>query len=310
MNIARIVVLTIALSAGGVAAYLARGTDEKSRPAEPVAQLPTVEILVAKSDIGLGQSVKPEDLQWQIWPAATASGNLINRAGKADAITEIAGSIARAPFIAGEPIREQKLVKANGSGFMAAILPTGMRAISTEISPETGAGGFILPNDRVDVILSKREKNPDSKGPDLVIAEIILTNVRVLAIDQAPKEKEGINTLVGKTATLELKPEQAETLARARQSGTLSLALRSITDVNVAESQSDEQILKRSDEPQRGSLRDRQSNDGTEVTERTRYEVWGNSVSDANRGGRRPVVFGRRRADARSAAARRRGRVR
>ena len=247
MNIARVVVLTIALSAGGVAAYLARGTDEKSRPAEPVAQLPTVEILVAKSDIGLGHVVKPEDLQWQMWPAATASGSLISRAGKADAITEIAGSIARAPFIAGEPIREQKLVKANGSGFMAAILPTGMRAISTEISPETGAGGFILPNDRVDVILSKREKNPDSKGPDLVIAEIVLTNVRVLAIDQAPKEKEGINTLVGKTATLELKPDQAETLARARQGGTLSLALRSITDVNVAESQSDEQILKRND---------------------------------------------------------------
>ena len=247
MNIARVVVLTIALSAGGVAAYLARGTDEKSRPAEPVAQLPTVEILVAKSDIGLGQVVKPEDLQWQVWPATTASGSLINRAGKADAITEIAGSIARAPFIAGEPIREQKLVKANGSGFMAAILPTGMRAISTEISPETGAGGFILPNDRVDVILSKREKNPDSKGPDLVIAEIVLTNVRVLAIDQAPKEKEGINTLVGKTATLELKPEQAETLARARQGGTLSLALRSITDVNMAESQSDEKILKRND---------------------------------------------------------------
>ena len=248
MNIARVVVLTIALSAGGVAAYLARGTEEKSRPAEqPVAQLPTAEVLVAKSEIALGQVVKPEDLQWQIWPAATASGSLINRAGKADAITEIAGSIARAPFIAGEPIREQKLVKANGSGFMAAILPTGMRAISTEISPETGAGGFILPNDRVDVILSKREKNPDSKGPDLVIAEIVLTNVRVLAIDQAPKEKEGINTLVGKTATLELKPEQAETLARARQGGTLSLALRSITDVNVAESQSDEQILKRND---------------------------------------------------------------
>ena len=247
MNIARVVVLIIALSAGGVAAYLARGTDEKSHPAEPVAQLPTVEILVAKSDIGLGQVVKPEDLQWQIWPAATASGSLINRAGKADAITEIAGSIARAPFIAGEPIREQKLVKANGSGFMAAILPTGMRAISTEISPETGAGGFILPNDRVDVILSKREKNPDSKGPDLVIAEIVLTNVRVLAIDQAPKEKEGSNSLVGRTATLELKPDQAEMLTRARQTGTLALALRSITDVNMAESQSDEQILKRND---------------------------------------------------------------
>ena len=248
MNIARVVVLTIALSAGGVAAYLARGTEEKSRPVEqPVAQLPTAEVLVAKAEIGLGQVVKPEDLQWQVWPAATANGGVINRAGRADAITEIAGSIARAPFIAGEPIREQKLVKANGAGFMAAILPSGMRAVSTEISPETGAGGFILPNDRVDVILSKREKNPDSKGADLVVAEIILTNIRVLAIDQAPKEKEGINTLLGKTATLELKPEQAETLARARQGGTLSLALRSITDVNVAESHSDEQLLKRND---------------------------------------------------------------
>ena len=152
-----------------------------------------------------------------------------------------------APFIAGEPIREQKLVKANGSGFMAAILPTGMRAISTEISPETGAGGFILPNDRVDVILSKREKNPDGRGSDVVQSEIILSNIRVLAIDQAPKEKEGVNSLVGRTVTLELKPEQAETLARARQSGTLSLALRSITDVNAAEGRSEDQLQKRSE---------------------------------------------------------------
>jgi pilus assembly protein CpaB len=247
MNIARLVVLAIALSAGGVAAYLARGTEDKSQPAAaPVAQISTVEILVAKSDIGLGQPVKPEDLQWQSWPTSTASGNLINRAGKPEAIKEIAGSIARTPFFAGEPIREQKLVKSTGSGFMAAILPTGMRALSTEISPETGAGGFILPNDRVDVILSKREKNPDAKGPDVVQSEIILSNIRVLAIDQAPKEKEGSNSLVGRTTTLELKPEQAETLARARQSGSLSLALRSITDANAPEGQAEEQVKRQS----------------------------------------------------------------
>jgi pilus assembly protein CpaB len=247
MNTARIVVLTIALGAGGVAAYLASGSDKKP-PAEPVAQLQTVDVLVAKSDIGLGQSVTPEDLQWQTWPAATASNSFIRRNERPDATTQIAGSIARAPFIAGEPIREPKLVKANGSGFMAAILPTGMRAISTEISPETGAGGFILPNDRVDVILSKREKNPDRTGSaDIVNSEIILSNVRVLAIDQAPKEKDGQNSVVGKTVTLELKPEQAETLARARQSGTLSLALRSIADVNMVESGSDDQARKRGD---------------------------------------------------------------
>ena len=233
MNKARIVVLSIALGAGGLAAYLASGSTEKPA-AEPVAQIPTVDILVAKSDIGLGQSVKPDDLQWQAWPQAT-SGNFISRASKADAVKEFTGSIARSPFIAGEPIREQKLVKSDGSGFMAAILPAGYRAISTEISPETGAGGFILPNDRVDVILSKREKNPDSKGPDITTSEIIMTNVRVLAIDQAPKEKEGTSSMVGKTATLELKPEQAEVLARARQSGVLTLALRSIVDVNAVE---------------------------------------------------------------------------
>ena len=165
-----------------------------------------------------------------------------------DAPTQILGWIARAPFIAGEPIREQKLVRANGSGFMAAILPTGMRAVSTEISPETGAGGFILPNDRVDIILSRRDKNPDRAGaPDLIISEIVLSNVRVLAIDQAPKEKDGQNAVVGKTVTLELKPEQAETLARAHQSGTLSLALRSIADANAVENKSDDQTSKRSD---------------------------------------------------------------
>ena len=248
MNIARIVVLTIALSAGGVAAYLASGYDRKSQPAEPAAaQLQTVDVLVAGSDIGLGQTVTPENLQWQSWPAATASNNFIRRGERPDATSQIAGSIARAPFIAGEPIREQKLVKANGSGFMAAILPTGMRAVSTEISPETGAGGFILPNDRVDVLLSKREKNADRPGaPDVVNSEIILANIRVLAIDQAPKEKDGQNTVVGKTVTLELRPEQAETLARARQSGTLSLALRSMADINIAENKPDpDQSLKR-----------------------------------------------------------------
>src|ERR1700736_6056500 len=240
MNTARIVVLTIAVGAGGIAAYLASGSDNKPAPTAPVAQLQTVDVLVAKSDIGLGQTVTAEAVQWQTWPAATASNSFIRGNERPDATTQIAGSIARAPFIAGEPIREPKLVKGNGSGFMAAILPTGMRAISTEISPETGAGGFILPNDRVDVILSRREKNPDKTGADVINSEIILPNVPVLAIDQAPKEKDGQNAVVGKTVTLELKPEQAETLARARQSGTLSLALRSIVDVSMAEQTTDD----------------------------------------------------------------------
>src|SRR6476646_6622115 len=245
MNTARIVVLVIALGAGGVAAYLASGYDNKPAPGLPVAEkLPTVDVLVAKNDIQLGQAVKPEDLQWQAWPAATASSAFIRRDSRPEAQTQIAGSIARVPLMQGEPIREQKLVKADGSGFMAAILPTGMRAISTEISAETGAGGFILPNDRVDVILTRRLKNPDSNQPDVVTSEIILANIRVLAIDQAPREKDGQNAVVGKTVTLELKPGQIATLTAGRQAGTLSLALRSIADVNMVEVRTDDQSAK------------------------------------------------------------------
>jgi pilus assembly protein CpaB len=244
MKTSRIIVLVIALCAGGIAAYLASGSDNKQAPVEPVVQLPTTDVLVAKSDIGLGQTVKSEDLQWQTWPSATASNSFIRRSERPDATAQIAGWIARAPFIAGEPIREQKLVKADGSGFMAAILPSGMRAISTEISPETGAGGFILPNDRVDVILSRRQKPADGGGPEIILSETIMSNVRVLAIDQAPKEKDGQTTVVGKTATLELRPDQTETLARARQLGTLTLALRSIADLKAGEMKvADDQLV-------------------------------------------------------------------
>jgi pilus assembly protein CpaB len=248
MMTARIVVLIVALGAGAGAAYIASGPDT-ARPVvvqETAPPLATVDVLVAKTDIGLGQPVRPENLHWQNWPAATASSLLIRRDSRPNAAGELAGSIARAPFIVGEPIREQKLVKSGGAGFMAAILPTGMRAISTDISPETGAGGFILPNDRVDVILSKRDKSQERAGtPDAVNAEIILSNVRVLAIDQAPKEKDGENTVLGKTVTLELRPEQAETLARARQSGTLSLALRSLVDADIIDIDTESRSSKR-----------------------------------------------------------------
>jgi pilus assembly protein CpaB len=193
-----------------------------------------MDVLVAKDDIGLGQTVTAENMQWQTWTESSSSGSFIRKKDRPEAIKDIVGSIARAPFIAGEPIREQKLVKANGSGFMAAILPSGMRAVSTEISAETGAGGFILPNDRVDVILSKRERPPAPPGapppPDVITSRSILSNLRVLAIDQAPKEKEGQNAVLGKTATLEMTPDDVEVLGKARMSGTLSLALRSIAD--------------------------------------------------------------------------------
>jgi pilus assembly protein CpaB len=232
MKAARVVVLTVAVAAGGVAALLA-GRSEKA-PTVEAPKFDTVDILVAKSDIPRGQSISPADVFWQAWPATTAAGNFIRKTTQPKALDSLSGMIVRAPFVAGEPIREAKLVNAKGSGFMAAILPPGMRAVSTQISPETGAGGFILPNDRVDVILTPRG-NADKHSN----SETILRNIRVLAIDQTVEEKNGQKVVVGKTATLELLPSQAETLALSQQIGTLSLALRSIAD-GSNDSQSDD----------------------------------------------------------------------
>jgi pilus assembly protein CpaB len=233
MKAARIVVLGVAVVAGGLAAVMASRQVQVQAPPppEPVAKLETTEVLVAKSDIGIGQAVSPSDMRWQTWPTAAAGPYFIRKSDKPNAMEELSGSIARSPLVAGEPVREAKLIKANGSGFMAAMLPSGMRAVSTEISPETGAGGFILPNDHVDVILSRRDREAEKAGSgEAFVSETILSNIRVLAIDQAIEEKNGQKVVVGKTATLELAPRQAETLALARQLGTLSLALRSLAD--------------------------------------------------------------------------------
>lgn len=235
MKPARIAVLIIALVAGAIAALLAG----RSEPPPPVAEAPkadTVDVLTAKTDIPMGHVVAAQDLQWQAWPPASANSAFIRRSDRADAIEQLTGSVARAGLAAGEPIRDSKLVKGNGSGFMAAVLPSGMRGISTEVSPETGAGGFILPNDRVDVLLTRHDRAAEKRtGTDVITTETILNNVPVLAIDQTVEEKNGQRVVIGKTATLELTPRQAETLARARQVGSLSLTLRSLADANATE---------------------------------------------------------------------------
>jgi pilus assembly protein CpaB len=238
MKAARVVVLTVALAAGGVAAMLAgrsgKTPDQKSA-ATPVA---TVDVLVAKTDITTGQELSPGDVQWEAWPATASSGNFIRKSDRPNAVNQLTGNIARVPFVAGEPIREAKLVNAKGFGFMAAILPSGMRAIATQISAETSAGGFILPNDHVDVILTRRDKAAEkaSGGTEVQVSETILRNVRVLAIDQTLDENGGKKekkNVVGKTATLELSERQAETLALSQKLGTLSLALRSVADASL-----------------------------------------------------------------------------
>jgi pilus assembly protein CpaB len=236
MKAARIVVLGVALAAGAVAAMLVGRSDEPPPPPPPpVAQIETVEVLVARNEIGIGHAVAAHDLRWQTWPAASAGPNFIRQSDRPGAMEELAGAIARVPFAAGEPIREARLIKAKGSGYLAAVLPAGKRAIATEINQEIGVAGFIMPNDHVDVILTRRDREAERIARiEIHLSETVLSNVRVLAIDQTVEEKGGQKVIIGKTATLELTPRQAETLVLARQQGLLSLALRSIADMEGA----------------------------------------------------------------------------
>jgi pilus assembly protein CpaB len=233
MKRARLIVLGVALAAGGVAAMLASGSRQpevKALPPPP-PPLATVDVLIAKSDLGTGQVVGAGDIAWQTWPAASTGSGFIRKPDRPDAIKDFVGAIVRTPIMAGEPIRDSKVVAGKGGGFMAAILPHGMRAISLDLSPESGAGGFILPNDHVDVVLTRRDKATEKiTGVEKFMSETILRNVRVLAVDQNVEEKDGQKVVIGKTATIELDPHQAETLALSRQLGTLSLTLRSLLD--------------------------------------------------------------------------------
>jgi pilus assembly protein CpaB len=233
MKPARILVLILALAAGGIAAFLASRSDQEAPPAPPpVVQIETVDVLVASNDINVGTTLSSQDLRWQVWPAAAASANFIRRHERPNAIEELTGAFSRQSISASEPIREGKLIKGKGSGYMAAILPEGMRAVATDILPESSAGGFILPNDHVDVILTRRDRHAERvTGVEAFTSSTVISNVRVLAIDQNIEEKAGGGrVIIGRTATLELTPSQAESFMRAKQMGSISLVLRSIAD--------------------------------------------------------------------------------
>jgi pilus assembly protein CpaB len=232
MKPARLIVLVIAIAAGGVAAMMASGLRQPQAPPAPppAPPLATVDVLVAKNDLNIGQTVNEKDVAWQTWPAASA-GNFIKKADRPDAIKEFVGAIVRSPVVAGEPIRDNKIVTGKNLGYMAVVLPQGMRAVAMDVAADTSAGGFVLPNDHVDIMLTRRDKAAEkASGIEKYVSETILRNVQVLAVDQTVEEKDGQKVVVGKTVTVALDPEQAETLALSRQLGTLSLTLRSILD--------------------------------------------------------------------------------
>jgi pilus assembly protein CpaB len=249
MKLFRVLVLAVALVAGGIAAYLALNMGP-SAPAPTVVelapQIETQDVLVAAADIGQGQKLTAENVRWQRWPDEAMNPAYIQKQATPDAMEKLQGSVVRSQFIAGEPIREVKLARPE-SGFLSAILPSGKRAIAVRVSAQNTAGGFILPNDRVDVIQTiTQQTSPDVAAEN--VSRTILTNVKILAIDQTIEEQSGEAVVVGKTATLELDPAQVELVTAAEMAGTLSLALRSIADT-------DEVVTAREQERQSGTVR-------------------------------------------------------
>lgn len=198
---------------------------------QEVAQVVTTEVLVARTDIGLGQLATQANFRWQSWPSDNVQpGFIVRSAGGDRHLQELSGSIVRSPISANEPINPQKLIKAGQGGVLAAILPKGMRAISTKIKEETSAGRMVLPNDRVDVILIRRLQTKDRT--DNFVSDTIFKNVRVLAIGQQLETKDGKRVEASaQTATLELTPRQAEMLALANSMGEISLTLRPLADL-------------------------------------------------------------------------------
>lgn len=234
MNRSRVIALVLAAFAAGAVALLVRAFLGGGTPPVTAAIAPapaaTINVLVAASNIQPGTAITPELVRWQSWPKSSVDSSFIAQPGNPDSDSIIKGTVARAPIVAGEPLTNTKIVHADSASFMAAQLEPGMRAVSIAISADTGAGGFILPNDRVDVVLTQQipgqQRNFASK--------VILSNVRVLALDQTFGQDKDQKTVLAKTATLELAPDQATKLTRAAAAGTISLALRALGDTQNA----------------------------------------------------------------------------
>jgi len=245
----RLIILIGAAAAAIAAAFLVRGISQPRTVTQTVTELQTqvqtkevseTHVLVASRDLLVGELISPDDFAWAPWPEKNIVAGYKTEEADADAITELAGSVVRIPIYADEPILPQKLVMKGETGFMAALLTPGMRAISVEISTESASGGFILPDDRVDVILTYEVQATGSQGMiPRPVTETILQNVRVLAIDQVFSQGESeVASQIGNTATLEVDPTEAELIAHAQRLGTISLSLRPWADARDTGSRS------------------------------------------------------------------------
>ena len=234
----RYLILAIAIGAGVAAVALVRAELERAKSASTAAAIvavpepetiPKTDVLVAVRDLRMGEPMRPTELRWQQWPLDSVSEFFITRDDRPDAIDKMESVVVRRSLVAGEPITDAKLVYLDQPGVMSALLREGMRAIAIRISPETGAGGFILPGSYVDILLTRRvEMAGGAKRDD---TQTLMRSVRVLAIDQYFEEGGQDTAEIGRTATLEVTPGQAENLALAEGVGTLTLILRGISEL-------------------------------------------------------------------------------
>ncbi|GEO87213.1 MULTISPECIES: Flp pilus assembly protein CpaB [Alphaproteobacteria] len=242
MKPARIIILAVAIVAAGMAGLLAM---RLSGPQPVVVQgeaevrkEPTVNVLVSSANLPVGSRLNDKSMRWMAWPEGSVIEGFITENSWPQAIAELTGVVVRLPMFEGEPVRREKIADSS-TRIMSSLLPSGKRAVATEISVATGAGGFILPNDRVDVIMVRRGSG------DTYLTETVLSNVRVLAIDQQIQEKsDGEKSVVGTTATLELTPDQAKVITVAQQMAErLSLALRSVADAQEEDTSAADHLL-------------------------------------------------------------------
>lgn len=230
----RLIILGTALTAGIGAAVMVASSKPPAPPKLTIVQAPvaTDAVLVASKALAVGDTIDNNDLNWQSWPKSAVPPKVIAKSTQPAAQNEYVGWWVRDPIGIGEPIYADRLIKP-GSGFMSAILPSGMRAVAINIDQQGSqtAGGFIHPNDHVDVIHTYKDEDAARAGvPDPMVSETILHNIRILAIGQNIQERNNEKVVVGSNATLELTPQQVETIVLAQRTGQLSLALRSLVD--------------------------------------------------------------------------------
>jgi pilus assembly protein CpaB len=231
MDRTRIVVLAVAAVAAGAVALLARSLLGGGTPPTVAAPAPRVvmsDVMVASGDLTPGSQLTAASVRWEEWPKASVDPSFITRETTPDPAKFAHGAVVRARMVGGEPVTATKIAHADSAGFLSTMLTPGMRAISILVSADTSAGGFVLPNDRVDILCTQ-----PVPGASRFRTSTILKDVRVLAVDQTYDSKDS-KTVVGRTATMELSPQQVELIEHARASGTLSLSLRALGDNETA----------------------------------------------------------------------------